>query len=423
MKIKSSTNHLIDGNGDLWQEADVLIVHYHTMITLVLQRRFLRLVVLSFIMIYGLVYIFFGSNWCWDLFIWSSTLPKSIFIFMPLFFVLVLKKAYMTLSWTTYSTVPFFNIFGRIIQPAMMHTFAVFLCVTLTCAYSYANFSSARGRYAIFTYSKHEALQVNEHLIYFYFNAVVGAFITTLFYYFQNYTKLCVPKCVGSDKDRWRASLHRLPIIPFILTTVTLPVSIVIYLLFRHSIFSLTKKVFRFLYNIQDPTYMSLLPFTTRILLDTAKYIFFTTFSIQIVITLFDLFMTKIPISQGRPLSQHSSTPNSTLITGLKAYLKPLTMALAYEELLFIIHHIPDRRQTIFRENSGQPWREICAICLECISETLNRHSTKPKNLPISNSSTQDCNIGNLITAADKSFAIPVKMRNENILVNSSQSL
>ncbi|KAL5402429.1 hypothetical protein PMIN06_001979 [Paraphaeosphaeria minitans] len=86
----------------------------------------------------------------------------------------------------------------------------------------------------------------------------------------------------------------------------------------------------------------------------------------QVINTTFDLYMSQPPLKTGKPITNDSKDPNGSLLKGLKAR-KDTIKAVALWELALITDSFPDRRKTLYLENTrknGATLKQVVDICL-----------------------------------------------------------
>jgi len=93
--------------------------------------------------------------------------------------------------------------------------------------------------------------------------------------------------------------------------------------------------------------------------------------SSEVVHAAFNAFFTEDPFQGGKTVTDKSSDPNGTLISGLRTSQAPLTQPMAFAELNHLAHNRPDRRRAIFADVDRKPsaWEQILNECLRAVNE------------------------------------------------------
>jgi hypothetical protein len=145
------------------------------------------------------------------------------------------------------------------------------------------------------------------------------------------------------------------------------------YLPFRHAIWSWTLWIARRFYWLNRSAVLPSFPVGPGLFIRSAILAIMICLSTEVAHTAFVSFFVEDPFKNGKVVTDKSSDPNGSLVTGLRSTHAPLTNPIAFWELRFISENRADRRKSIFTDVDRKPqptiWQQIVVECLRTVNE------------------------------------------------------
>jgi nucleoporin NDC1 len=244
------------------------------------------------------------------------------------------------------------------------------------------------------TQRENELPRLNEKLIYFCFTGTQVAILSALVHTGVDGDRLRMPATsvgrrfiifwiTSSDIQMplTKRMKHMLPSVVFntvYMTAFNCTLAPISYLFLRRTIYFTTLRIAYLFVRLSPSKAMPLYPFSIGLLYHSCKASLLCCVLWQTAQATFNLYLSQTPIIQGGTISQRSSDPNTSLLSGLRTSEKALTQAMAYQELVFIAFSVPSRRQAIFEDLDKRTWINIMREYLSQIDEVAQNNKSRP---------------------------------------------
>lgn len=347
-------------------------VHYHIILSGVLQVRFAQLVKLLALVAWGMslvVGIFNSIGWIWWL------LPFRAFpLLLSAISVSLLRKATIRTDALAYPSLVS-ELSARVLSRAM---------VGVVVAYTVASilfFSLIKGQLSNLSLTvsarhEYELPRLNERLLFVNSYILFVGVAYSILHVIMDYDLLRFPMIplTVAPRKRIEGRLADVTILSAIYATGAVFVFPLIYWMFRNKIWISCLFFSRIFFRItQLNDYVVSFPLSLGLFVQLYASTFFVVWLWEFTNNAFSVYMSLGPLHRGVAISEKSKDPNGTLVTGLKALRRHLTRLIAFQELLYISVNNRDRRIAIFKDidkNTGI-WRQICQECILVLDEFI----------------------------------------------------
>ncbi|CAN6634398.1 hypothetical protein TRVA0_014S02300 [Trichomonascus vanleenenianus] len=390
-------------------------VHYHLITSNITQSRFARLIVLSAIVAYVLSLfqgLFASIGWFW----WILPI-RALPIFASGFLVHILRKQQIRVISLRYPNAAA-EWAGRIVSARYSWSLATYLCSAA------AFFCLIRFQISDMSVTKkirtYEPPTLNERVVYVNLFTAYLAIIYSVVYTIMEFDFIHFPVAPKFLPPRVRLAAQKNKIVIIacagaLCATFSFPI---VYLFMRRAAWNVSLAIVRKFVKLHRSTAYVSFPGTSPSML---WHCFFGSFLLilwwQFCNTAFTIYLSLGPRHRGTTFSEESSDKNGTLITGLKASIRPYTQVLAFHELMYIAITDKARRVTIFKDIDRDPasiWRQISKECLSVVN-AMNKKFEKPAKKP-----TQRAPQKQAPAAPPRAVHLSVK-RDENIFASKEQ--
>ncbi|ODQ67884.1 hypothetical protein NADFUDRAFT_81016 [Nadsonia fulvescens var. elongata DSM 6958] len=384
-------------------------VHYHTLLTSVLQLRFGQLCKLVLFASWLIsIIVGYRANYGW---IWWLLPIRSFWFFLVAFPILILRKRYVHIDSLPYASL-FAELKGRIVSIGFLAhwVFYVFSSSLFFWLYS-EQMTDVSVKKIIKVY---EPPVINERALYLFFFSIFTASVYTLFHIVFDLDKLHFPSYSMNIPPRIRIE-QRLSSILYKALFGSALVSLFspfLYLALRNRIWNSSIEFFRLFFLLHRSNAYYKFPVGLGMLADTLFSSFLLFLVWEFSNEAFSIYMSLGPLHRNCCISEKSKDKNGTLVTGIRAVKRPLTRALAFQELLYISLNQPNRRTEIYKDiNREIPiWGQIlkeCSFVLNQVVKSTTKKFDKESSQPLEKPLTK--------TSATPVTVIPIK--NENIFL------
>lgn len=340
--------------------------HYHSIFGDICATRFQKLSKAIFTFSWGLsVLIAIPSGLTW----WNTLLPlRALVIAFGFFLLACLRKNNLHVEYLGYKTLANQYI-GQLISKKFLITIAFYWVSSfLFHSIVHLQFNSLTFRAIP---KKHQYPPVNDQYIFYYFFAFYIALIYSIQHTIFDYDRLVFAqhKFYTHPKDTLMKNIPK-AISSAILVTLTVGItSPIVYLFIREYIYDFTFYTVGLVYSLNQsyPSFGVSFGFLFKL----SVLSFLLSFSWEIVNYGFNAYLSIGCLHRGHTLSELSTDPLGTLLTGLKSD-KPFTKMTAFQELAFISKiDNPEKRQAIYSRNNRKEfiWGEILQECVNVIKK------------------------------------------------------
>ncbi|KAK7204803.1 nucleoporin protein Ndc1-Nup [Myxozyma melibiosi] len=395
--------------------------HYHVLYSGVLQIRFAMLVKTTFFMIYfpNCVLTFFRYGWVWAL------IPfRAIVLTAGIFGIYVLRKARLHVDDRTPPSLLyqlkqriFCKSYSRIL---IVYSFYVALFLFFYCR----EFSGL----TVFAPKKaFELYRLNEKRVSLSVLALVDAAIFSAYYCWFDLDRIQL----SNVKDDPMQEVLR-SVVPSI--TLALKLSVlsilsfvtVIYPSVRSSVWIFSLNIARFFtkfnkeHELHRSNIMGPFPFP---IFHWFLFTFLLFFSWRMANYMFNIYLARGSRHRGKLISEKSSDPNGSLITGLRSTKRLFTKRTAFQELAYIAQNDGRRRDNIYRDiEKPTIWSQICSECISVVTDMRNMFSLDKKAVAGKTNAPAASRPPIQPTPSSSPTPVTIKPRKDNIFVSSRAS-
>ncbi|CCH43956.1 Nuclear envelope protein ndc1 [Wickerhamomyces ciferrii] len=339
--------------------------HYHSIFGDVCATRFQKLAKAIFTYSWAISFaIALPSGLAW----WNIILPlRAAVLAFGLFLIACLKKNNLHVDYLGYKTLANQYI-GQLISKKFLITLGIYSIS------SYLFFWVLHLQFTSLTFKaipkKHQYPPVNDQYVFYYFLSAYSAFIYAIQHSIFDYDRLIIPqhKFHSHPKESLIKNIPKAVSNSILLTIIVISSSPFAYLFVREYIYAFilnTVGLFHSL-NHNQPA----LGISFGFLFKLSIISFVLLYSWEIVNIAFNAYLSIGCLHRGNTLSELSTDPLGTLLTGLKSD-KQFTRMTAFQELAFIAKsEDSDRRQQIYHRNNRKEfiWGEILQECTDVIN-------------------------------------------------------
>ncbi|ODV90591.1 hypothetical protein CANCADRAFT_108156 [Tortispora caseinolytica NRRL Y-17796] len=343
------------------------ILKYHLLHSSILQSRFAKLCVFMFLFCYVLNTLFSLHGG-----LWSRILPFNALIFVIVLFpLLIFRKAKLAVVPKVEH-----SYFRYVVKAAFSSSTYQTLAVYSLCAFSETLFLLWRSSTNEVTIKPRsfEAARLNETYVYMRFFSFYMAFVYTIVHLVRSYDVLKFPSTFKPPGPRILSRKYFLLGSSAVMALATTLTSPLVYLIFRRPLWLWSVHTAKIFYTLHYSESYYQFPFGIFLLGLCLYTSLFTFLTWEVCNFSFTVYMTLGPQHRGHYISEYSSQPNVTLISGLYDDKRPLSQIVAFQELVLISYEEkPTRRKSIFNDLDHKVplWVEICNKCLEIMRQPL----------------------------------------------------
>ncbi|KAK9446950.1 nucleoporin protein Ndc1-Nup [Limtongia smithiae] len=384
--------------------------HYHTLYSGVLQVRFGHLARVTLITAYVTGFtINLHHSW-----LWAIVPVDGFFLFASIFCLYVLRKARLHVDDRVQPSLAL-QVYRRIFSRAYLQIALIYILCAATITLIYKQKFASLNLYL--PKKEFELAKLNEKVFFCFCLGIYNALVYALVHCILDIDLVVLPAAKTDPMQRvrkliphclWRSTFMTI----FMVTTFPLA-----YGLVRGSVWRAALAVFRIFKTLHRSNVLPSFPWVP---VHAVLLSFFLTFTWSFSNSLFTVYMTLGPIHRGKPISEKSSDPNGTLITGLRSSKRPFTKRTAYQELNIISHGDGRRRDSIYKDiEKPTVWSQICDECLSVIAAqrhafeltNVNKAAKNSARAPVANAPT-------LITSPSSSpTPTQTKLRRGNVFL------
>lgn len=338
--------------------------HYHSIFSDVCATRFQKLSKAIFTFSWALsVLVAIPSGLAW----WNTLLPlRGLVIAFGFFLLACLRKNNLHVDFLGYRTLANQYI-GQLISKKFLITLAIYWVSSLLfLSIAHLQFSSLTFKAIP---KKHQYPPINDQYIFYYFNAFYIALVYSVQHTILDYDRLVFAqhKFYSHPKQTLFKNIPKAMSTAVLLTVIASTSAPIFYLFVREYIYDFTFYTIGLFYSLNQsyPSFGVSFGFLFKISILS----FLLSFSWEIVNYAFNAYLSIGCLHRGHTLSELSTDPLGTLLTGLKSD-KPFTKMTAFQELAFISKsEDPEKRQAIYSRNNRKEfiWGEILQECTNVI--------------------------------------------------------
>ncbi|KAK9320643.1 nucleoporin protein Ndc1-Nup [Lipomyces orientalis] len=388
--------------------------HYHVLYTAILQLRYGHLSKMTFMMLWAL-----GSPV-------SLARHGVVMMFLPvmgilgfiaIFPIYVLRKARLHTDSRPHPSLAI-HLYRQIISKSYVRVSIIYIFSSIIITQIYC---SEFSDLALFLPKRDfELSKVNEKRIYINALSVYVALIYAAIHCLQDIDRLSLPSVKTDPMLRVKQVVYPEFRKSLVLSVVLSIISIPVYLPFRGYLWRNSLFFGRFLATLHKSTATGSFPFTP---LHSVLVTFTLLFMWSMANEMCTIYLTLGALHRGKGISERSSDPNGTLLTGLRrGSKKQFTRRTAFQELRFIAYHDGRRRDSIYKDvEKPSTWQQITSECLNVLEDLRN---TLVINSDLSGKSKlQARSTVAVLTQPSPSTSPtppPIKMRRENIFLSAA---
>lgn len=369
--------------------------HYHSIFGDICATRFQKLSKAIFTYSWAIsILVALPSGLAW----WNTLLPlRALVIAFGLFLLACLRKNNLHVDYLGYRTLGNQYI-GQLINKSFLVTLMIYwISSFLFLSIVHLQFSSLTFRAIP---KKHQYPPVNDQYIFYYFFAFYISLVYSIQHAIFDYDRLVFTqhKFYSHPKDTLFKNIGKALTTAILLTIIVITSAPLFYLVVREYIYDITFYTVGLFYSLNQnyPSFGISFGFLFKLLI----LAFLLIFSWEIVNYAFDAYLSIGCLHRGHTLSELSTDPLGTLLTGLKSD-KPFTKMTAFQELAFISKvESSERRQTIYSRNNRKEfiWGEILQEC----TNVIKRNNSNIKIALLENTKTKSDAQSNIIKPSNK---------------------
>ncbi|KAK9346402.1 nucleoporin protein Ndc1-Nup [Lipomyces starkeyi] len=389
--------------------------HYHVFYSAVLQLRYGHLSKMTFVMLWVMgCPVALARHGVLMMF-----LPVlGVLGFISIFPIYVLRKARLHTETRTQPSVAL-EIYRRLfsksyVRVSVIYFFSSYIITQIYCS----EFSDLT---MFLPKRDFELSKVNERRIYINTLSVYVALVYAAIHCLQDKDRLSLPSVKTDPMLRVKQSLYPEFRKSFALSVVLSIIFIPAYLPFRGYIWRTSLYFARFLATLHKSTATGSFPFSP---LHSFLLSFTLLFMWNMANEMCTIYLTLGALHRGKGISEKSSDPNGTLLTGLRrGSKKQFTRRTAFQELRFIAYNDGRRRDSIYKDvEKPSTWQQINTECLHVLQDLRNCFVIN-SDLPPGKSNLQSRSAAPVPiqhSPLTSPTPPPIRMRRENIFLSAA---
>lgn len=338
--------------------------HYHSIFRDICSTRFQKLSKAIFTYSWALsVLIAIPSHLAW----WNTLLPlRALVIAFGFFLLACLRKNNLHVEYIGYRTLANQYI-GQLINKKF------FIVMGIYWISSFLFFSIVHSQFSSLTFKatpkKHQYPPINDQCIFYYFFAFFNALVYSIQHSISDYDRLVFAqhKFYSHPKETLIKNIPKAVSTAILLTIIIGTSAPIFYLFVREYIYNFTFYTVGLFSTLNQiyPSFAVSFGFLAKLSILS----FLLSLSWEIVNYAFNAYLSIGCLHRGHTLSELSTDPLGTLLTGLKSD-KPFTKMTAFQELAFISKiEDSEKREAIYARNNRKEfiWGEILQECTKVI--------------------------------------------------------
>ncbi|KAK9461390.1 nucleoporin protein Ndc1-Nup [Lipomyces oligophaga] len=395
-------------------------LNYHVIYSYILQHRFGHLVKTTFILLYlFFLAVRFRHGWI------KAMLPfHALAMTFAVFCLFVVRKARLHVDIQCSPSLAL-QIWQRLCRRYFLAIVLVYCISSYIFVRFYCNEFSGLDIYLL--KKELELARVNERRTVLYFLAFFDGSFIAVIHCLADFDLIRLPEVKTDPMTRVIAAITPSVLCAFLGSFFSLILGTISYWLLRTPIWrtwlglrrwlaSWSKNTDLYRSNIPGP-----FPFPVVHELLMSFMLFFIFFMAN---EMFSIYMSRGAIHRGKPISEKSSDPNGTLISGLKSYKRNFSRRTAYQELSYLARNSSKRRDSIYKDiEKPTIWSQICGECLNVILEMRKPFELENPNVANPLTSKTFAHITSSPTDGTIQKSPTIKTRRENIFVSSKGKL
>ncbi|KAK9337875.1 hypothetical protein LIPSTDRAFT_102899 [Lipomyces starkeyi NRRL Y-11557] len=388
--------------------------HYHVFYSAVLQLRYGHLSKMTFVMLW----VMGGPVSLARHGVLMMFLPVlGVLGFISIFPIYVLRKARLHTETRTQPSVAL-EIYRRLFSKSYVRVSVIYLFSSYIITQIYCSEFSDLTMFL--PKRDFELSKVNEKRIYINTLSVYMALVYAAIHCLQDKDRLSLPSVKTDPMLRVKQSLYPEFRKSFALSIALSIIFIPAYLPFRGYIWRTSLYFARFLATLHKSTATGSFPFSP---LHSFLLSFTLLFMWNMANEMCTIYLTLGALHRGKGISEKSSDPNGTLLTGLRrGSKKQFTRRTAFQELRFIAYNDGRRRDSIYKDvEKPSTWQQINTECLHVLQDLRNCFVIN-SDLPPGKSNLQSRSAAPVPiqhSPLTSPTPPPIRMRRENIFLSA----